>query len=173
MKLASAVARAASAPLRPLKKLHCKDITYFMVFYSPDPVPSHMAQNILDNHLHVLYFATKQRYSERDRDTLWWSVSTLNSVEPKRVVRSWLNRRGKISVTEALRSKGLDQDGRYIEGAPQKSFIGHKGNLRGSFHMQMKQEMVSAKFEDVRKQAGLAVDLLIQACAKEWSKVWL
>lgn len=96
---------------------------------------------------------------ERDKNTLWWNVYTPNNIAQKRVVRSWCNRRLRNAFKEALAARGFDKEGRSIE------WPGIQ-NLRGSVDMQSSKELITAKYDDLKHQAGLSVEAIFRIQSK-------
>ncbi|KAI9838900.1 MAG: hypothetical protein M1819_004108 [Sarea resinae] len=136
-------------------------VTIFQAQFCPEQRPALASMPMLSNPLHPLYPVVKRRYDARDPNSLWWNVYTNIAVSPKRVVRSWLNRRTKNAIVEALKVRGYDADGRSISGED----VG-TSNLRGSMNILTKLPMIVADFETVKEQAGQVIDRVQQLNAQ-------
>lgn len=134
-------------------------VTSFRVMYSPVPQPAFAARFILDDTAHVLREATQQRLAERDKNTLWWNI-TSNQLSEKRVIRSWCCRRARGAIVEALRAKGYDREGRVLPNT------GARPPLTGSLQLRGTEELITVKFSDLQKQAALLVDALVERSSR-------
>ncbi|KAL4944094.1 hypothetical protein BDV06DRAFT_188078 [Aspergillus oleicola] len=75
----------------------------------------------------------------RDRNTLWWRVSTGNLVNYKRVVRSWCARRARATFTQQLRAHGYDAEGKKLQQSDPKSALAPSKNLKGTVSIMLNQ----------------------------------
>lgn len=130
------------------------------VQWSSEYVPSHMAGSILEEPSHVHYLPTVERYRNRAREGIWWTV-TSNTLTGMRCMRSHGSRRLRIAMTEALLAKGYDKQGRLLVSS---SAGKDRVELRGSVQIHILQACIDAKWNEVQKQTGLMLDKIVDLC---------
>lgn len=157
--LSSRSLRDGLLPLRGLRPLKIPGITSFRVLHSPDPQPGYNARIILDDATHILQQATRERVVQRDKNTLWWSI-TANNLAEKKVVRSWCCRRARGALVEALEGKGYDREGRV------QPSVGDGASLSGSLQLVATDQLITVKFSELQKEAGFVVDALVNETCK-------
>ena len=161
-------------------------LTACRVSISPRHKISHSAYQILDDRSHVLYLPTRKRfrsildgrYDER-QEGLWMSF-TGNPLRMKRVVRSWATRRIKQAVTEALRTRGFDGNGRRLANSPTSTLTGSESNycltksplsqgpeaLIGTVNVQILPSSIETSFTEVQRQARVMVGKILDICGR-------
>ncbi|CAI7649996.1 unnamed protein product [Penicillium glandicola] len=83
----------------------------------------------------------------RERNTLWWRVSTSQLQQSKRVVRSWCARRVRIAVEQALKQQGFDKLGNpLVSESPLQ-----KKKLTGTMDIYIQAPCVTQDFEGIQK----------------------
>ena len=157
--LSSRSSRAALLPIRRLRPLKIPGVTSFRVLHSPDPQPAHAARMILDDIAHVLHQATRQKVAQRDRNTLWWNI-TSNNLPEKKAVRAWCCRRARGALVEALKARGYDREGRV------QTDVGVRTSLCGSLQLLGTEHLITVKFSELQKEAAFVVDALVNESCK-------
>ncbi|KAA6414150.1 MAG: hypothetical protein FRX48_02512 [Lasallia pustulata] len=130
------------------------------VQWSPKYEPSYVASKILLEPGHVLSLPTLERYKKRVREGLWWYV-TSNTITSMRCMRSHGNRRLRVALTQALKAKGYDKNGRLL-GALGNQKVGVE--LRGSMDIQIFKQCIDAEWKEVQKQAELVLEKIVKLC---------
>ena len=146
----------------PLQRtfLKVRGVSICRVKWSPKYEPSYVASKILSEPGHVLSLPTLERYKERVREGLWWYV-TANTMTGMRCMRSRGNRRLRIALTQALKAKGYDKNGRLL-GALGDRKVGVE--LRGSMEVQILKQCIDAEWRKVQKQAELILEKIMELC---------
>lgn len=144
-----------------IRSFFVRGVTSFVLFYTPTYLSPLTARNILDNPGHPLYPQTKRRYDEKDKTTLWWSVHGVKSQIPTAVVRRWGEARLKQAFRLALKDRGFDAKGRRILGRGGVNVVA----LQGTVRLQVMKPIVTLSGVDVREQARLAIDKVVQLCS--------
>lgn len=159
-------------------------LTVFRVDISPKHKISQNTQKILNDRSHVLYLPTLYRaqaildgtYDESQEGLRM--VFVTNTMQKKRVVRSWARRRIDQAVTEALRTRGFDRNGRRLvdpyacksRGSdPQNSpnNITAKSApkaLIGTVNILVLSQSIETSFTEVQRQAGVVADNILKTC---------
>lgn len=103
-----------------------------------------------------------------------------NSLQRKRVVRSWARRRVQQAVTEALSTRGFDRNGRRLV-YPDASAMNKSESdsslvslnvddtpevLIGTVGVHILQDCVKASFAEVQRQAEVVVDKMVDICGR-------
>ena len=117
---------------------------------------SYSSRIFLEDQTHTLHLPIVARYDSRPRIGLWWGVTSNTMTGVKVVVRRWSSRRLRHAIREALKERGFDEDG--------KSLVG--GDLTGTLEVDTREGIVKARFEDVKREAGLAIDYVEKLCRK-------
>ncbi|KAF2466004.1 uncharacterized protein BDR25DRAFT_175405, partial [Lindgomyces ingoldianus] len=126
-------------------------------------------QPIVDSSHHPLHIIRKRIQGERSRSGLWWHVTVGNNSSKTKVVRSWLRRRLIVAFIEELKSRGFDRDGKFVDtkdNAPHREVFrellerGQIPELKGSLKLHAQAPLVTAKFEDVKREAAKLVEAL-------------
>lgn len=140
----------------PLIKL--PGVTLYRAAYTRKHLPLFAADAILKDPIHPLFPQTQQRYNARSRATLWWNVtSNTTSANPKRVVKSWNNRRLRRAVVEGLEANGLDAEGRVVG----EQVEGLRSGLSGTFILYARSAALTADFQELRMQIGLVLQEIL------------
>lgn len=148
--------RAIAAPLfsqtvrLPFSKI--AGINTFGVMYSRKCVPFFWSSAALNDRRKVTYEQMQDRFQARlaqGSEVLWWNVSS-NTVVAKKVVRSWLSRRLRVAMRNALKSKGLDEHGRATQAGATP--------IAGTLQLHALGPLVMAKMVDVQREAERVVD---------------
>ena len=144
------------------------------------------ARRILDDRSHVLYVPTRKRYAAildghyDERQEGLRLVITANTMQKKRVVRSWAKRRIVQAVTEALRMKGFGTNGRRLvdrgpntprvsesNGSQNKKMQDHAPEaLIGTVEVHVLPKSIETKFAEVQRQIGMMVDQILKKCGR-------
>lgn len=104
-----------------------------------------------------------------------------NSLQKKRVVRSWATRRIDQAVTGALRIRGFDRNGRKLvdsdaitlktsesNGSPVSLSTEHSPEaLVGTVEVHILPNIVGKSYTEVQRQAGVMVDKILQICGRK------
>ena len=124
--------------------------------YSPVYHPFYVSKVVLDDKTHPFYLPTAARWDARPRVGLWWHATGNTMLGKKAVVRRWCGRRLKNAFREALEERGFDEDGKGLFG----------GALTGCLEMDTKEGIVKAKFEEVKREAGMVVEHVMKMCQR-------
>ncbi|KAL4793981.1 hypothetical protein BDV19DRAFT_365721 [Aspergillus venezuelensis] len=103
----------------------------------------------------------------RDRNTLWWRVTTGNLANYKRVVRSWCARRARVIFTQQLKAHGYDAEGKKLPKSDPKSALARSKNLRGTVSIMLNQSSLGG--DGVAWQ--MAMKDLVEAVVKKQETV--
>ena len=79
--------------------------------FNPQHTLPPVARRYLNSPVHPIRPKIAHMWNNRDRNTLWWRVSTSQLQSFKRVVRSWCARRTRIAFKEALKHHSFDSLG--------------------------------------------------------------
>ncbi|GAE00229.1 conserved hypothetical protein [Paecilomyces variotii No. 5] len=143
----------------------------FHLRWSQKTVVPPVAARYLGAQSHPIRPKIAHMYANRDPDTLWWRVQT-NSLDHKRVVRSWCARRVRNAFRKALRDRGYDGEGRRISqstDAVEPSSQPEPG-LKGSVEIVVRPESIKEKFTEVLKESSSLVDTVVQLYNQRNSK---
>ena len=144
------------------------------------------ARRILDDQSHVLYVPTRKRYAAvldghyDERQEGLWLVITANTMQKKRVVRSWAKRRIVQAVAGALRMRGFRTNGkRLVDPSPNTPRVSESNSsqnkkmqdqapeaLIGTVEVQVLPESIETKFAEVQRQIGMMVDQIVKKCGR-------
>ena len=145
---------------------------------------SHVTQHILSDRSHVLYLPTRKRFQaildgryDQRQEGLWLQIIG-NSLQKKRVVRSWATRRIDQAVTGALRMRGFDRNGRKLVDSDASTLKTSEstGNpviltkehspeaLVGTVEVHILQNIVGKSYTEVERQAGVMADKILEIC---------
>lgn len=151
---------------------------------SPQHKISYNAHKILSDRSHVLYLPTRNRFQavldgryDQRQEGLWLEIIG-NSLQRKRVVRSWATRRVDQAVTGALRMRGFDRNGKRLRdpdaSTPKRSesncspvnlITGYTPEaLVGTAEVHILQNIVETSYTEVQRQAGMMVDKILKIC---------
>ena len=102
-----------------------------------------------------------------------------NSLQRKRVVRSWARRRVQQAVTEALKIRGFEKNGRRLVGpdsSTNKSELDSSPvgltvqntpeTLIGTVSVHILQDCIKASFNEVQRQAEVMADKIVDICGR-------
>ncbi|KAF2201347.1 hypothetical protein GQ43DRAFT_349635, partial [Delitschia confertaspora ATCC 74209] len=135
--------------------------------------------NIVNDRTHPLHIAGLRKRRDRPKEGLWWIVSVGSATSKARVVRSWLRRRLRNAFIEELKNRGFDENGKGIVmsrraqgeggGAVMEEVDKAQGmrELRGSLRLHAISPLITAKFEDVKKETAFVVNALVSALEAE------
>ena len=104
----------------------------------------------------------------------------VNPIQKKRVVRSWARRRIIQAVTEALRVRGFDGNGRRLIDSEGSTPKGSKLNGRpidlttkstpealiGTANVYVLPDSIKTSFTEVQRQAGVVADKVLETCGR-------
>ena len=104
----------------------------------------------------------------------------VNTIHKKRVVRSWAGRRIGQAVTEALRVRGFDGNGRRLMDSEGSTLKGSKVNgspldlttkstpeaLIGTANVYVLPDSIKTRFTEVQRQAGMVADRVLKTCGR-------
>ena len=146
----------------------------------------HIAAQILNDRSSVLYMPTRKRFEaildgnyDECRERLWLEI-TANTMQKKKVIRSWAKRRIEQAVTEALRTRGFGTDGkRLVDRSP---YTPRGSESKGSQNIQMRDHApealvgtvavqvlpnsIETNFAEVQRQIGGMVDQILKKCGR-------
>ncbi|KAK2761632.1 hypothetical protein FQN54_001460 [Arachnomyces sp. PD_36] len=149
----------------------------FAVRYNPLNVPPPIALRYLTKRNNPIYPKIAHMYQTRDPNTLWWSVSSIDMLSEKKVVRSWCCRRVREAFREALERKGFDREGRRVVPDADEGTIIAVKDQKGTLILNPRPEMKKASYEEIQELADKALDLLVNTTfkvpanrAKPWTK---
>ena len=162
-----------------------RSLTMCRLEISPKHKIPYNAKYILSDRSHVLYLPTRKRfqailhgrYDERQGLNLAFII---NTIQKKRVVRSWARRRIGQAVTEALRVRGFDGNGRRLidpEGNTLKvsRLSGNPIDLTtkstpealiGTANVYILPDSIKTSFTEVQRQAGVVADKVLETCGR-------
>lgn len=151
---------------------------------SPQHKISYNAHKILSDRSHVLYLPTRKRFQavldgryDQRQEGLWLEFIG-NSLQRKRVVRSWATRRIDQAVTGALRTRGFDRNGKRLRNSDASTLKRSEANgspvnlttdyapeaLVGTVEVHILQTVVETSYTEVQRQAGMMVDKILKIC---------
>ena len=162
-----------------------RPLTVCRIEISPKHKIPYNAKYILNDRSHVLYLPTRKRfqaildgrYDERQGLNI---ALIINPIKKKRVVRSWARRRIGQAVTEALRLRGFDGNGRRLTDSEGSTLKGSKSNrspielttkptpeaLIGTANVYVLPDSIKTSFIEVQRQAGVVADKILQTCGR-------
>lgn len=163
-----------------------RSLTVCRVDISPKHKIPFITYMIIKDQSHVLYLPARKRvqavlngrYDER-QEGLWMEFIS-NSMQEKRVVRSWARRRLDQAVTADLRTRGFGRDGRRVVGSDVSTMKGSKWNtspvdltvehapeaLIGTVNIHVLHKCIETSFTEVQRQATLVVDKILEICGR-------
>ena len=161
-------------------------LTVCRVEISPKHKISYTTKQILNDRSHVLYLPTQKRfqaiqdgrYDERREGLKMGFI--INTMQKKRVVRSWARRRIGQAVTEALRLRGFDRYGRKLVDSNTSGIKGLDLNsssidlttrsapevLIGTVNVHVLPDSIETRFTEVQRQAGVVADRVLETCGR-------
>lgn len=144
------------------------------------------ALKIFNDRSHVLHLPIRKRfqpildrrYDERQEGLRMDFIS--NSMQKKKVVRSWARRRINRAVTEALKARGYDRYGRRLVDPNVSTIKGSQYNNRpiqstvqsapealiGTVDIHVLPDSIKTTFTEVQRQAGVVVDEILKTCGR-------
>lgn len=93
-------------------------------------------------------------------DRLNWLINISASTAPKKVVRSWMKRRFRNAIEQALRARNLDWEGQPLEG--RLGSLATADSPRGYFILFLQKKSVTATWELVKREADILVTAVIR-----------
>lgn len=150
-----------------LSQLKC---TNFSVSYAPE-YKYLVSSRITTDRNHPLHIQAVRNHREKEREGLWWVISVTTISAKKSTVRNWLKRRLREAFREELKSRGYKRNGFAItkgndaakEANQEKAIAQGPPVLTGSLRLNVNPTLLTAKFVDVKREAGSVVDVLIHA----------
>lgn len=133
--------------------------------YLPKHIISPVALRYLASPINPIRFKIKHLYDNRDRNILWWKVSTQHLTQHKRVIRSWCARRVRLAFRCALKERGFDAEGRRRGPNIDESAGISKGenvNLVGSVDIFIRPRCVHEDYPTLQAEMNTLVDSFIQ-----------
>lgn len=122
-------------------------VTRFLNFgakYYQVPRPASATKSILDTPTHPLLIKYQDKVDQRDRNSLWQTITTY-ALNEKRVVRTKASRKLRLAFREALHEYRYDEKGKPLE-------EGEKPPLIGSVEVVPFKSTALAKHEDLKKE---------------------
>ena len=136
-------------------------VTLFYMHHHPKNVlPPVAARYIGIINYHPIVPKLQHVYRNREKGTLWWSVSPAKMTGHKKVIRSWCSRRIRHAFCDALRERGFDRDGRVVVLDESGVVVGKEKGLQGTLDIRMNADLLEATYADIAEQAGFLVDHL-------------
>lgn len=133
---------------------HVRGVQSFSLRLSSRPCYSYFAERHFTDTSAPLYEVLKRKWAKRPQN-LWWNVNAgLTQCGKNKVVRSWLQRRVRKAVEEALRDRGLKVNGEWI--GEEK-----RAALKGSVLFWIGEECLRANSNVLRNEVSKAVDFII------------
>ena len=147
---------------------------------------SYIARRILRDRSHVLFLPTRNRFQHildgrynEHREGLWMNYIA-NTMQGKKIVRSWARRRIDHAVTAALRTRGFDRNGRRLVDSDAGSMRESKQNgsrldltvdhapeiLIGTVNVHVLYSSIETSFVEVQRQAEVAVAKIVKICGR-------
>lgn len=130
-------------------------------------------QYILRDNNHPLWLRYRRIDSQRRKTGLWWSTTCGTELGKKSLIRHWLGRRLRNAFSDELRIRGISENGKFLPHAKLHTDVlrvalerGEELNLTGSLRLMAGPLLMTAKYEDVRKEAGKLVDILVNGFSK-------
>ncbi|OMP84782.1 hypothetical protein BK809_0001885 [Diplodia seriata] len=125
------------------------------------------AKLIIDDPSHPRHYKLKRKYEAKDPKCLWLAPMVTMATSPKRTVRVWCVRRLRAAVREEMEARGLNELGqRMRDGKPTEG----PAAVWGTLVLNVNEKMVSARYEQVRKEAGWTADALLEAFRPQGSR---
>ncbi|KAL1639517.1 hypothetical protein SLS58_007821 [Diplodia intermedia] len=121
------------------------------------------AKMILDDPSHPRHYKLKRKYDAKDPKCLWLAPMVTMATSPKRTVRVWL----RAALREEMEARGLNElgqrmrDGKATEGP---------AAVWGTLVLNVNEKMISARYEQVRKEAGWTADALLAGFRPQGSR---
>jgi hypothetical protein len=145
-------------PASKMKLLRIQGVNCFQVFWSPYHAYSMNATRALESS-HPQYEQAKRRWETRT-DPFWWNcLISSKAGGNKRVVRNWLARRGRVTITEALKRKGYAKNGARLA---KESKVSNAKDLVGSANLLVGKQMLHTSFKDLQHQADLIIEEVVR-----------
>lgn len=120
--------------------------------------------------LHPLYETQQRKRREQLKDGLWWHATSGSDSSKSSCVRGWARRRLRTAIIEALKARGLHENGKAAQITNTDN--GHVGanegrlDLKGSLRVHALPPLVPAKFVEVKAEVDKVIDILVQATKK-------
>lgn len=144
----------------------------FTVSYTPNHV-NFFPQYILREGSHPLALRYRRIESQRRKTGLWWSSTCGSELGKKSVIRHWLGRRLRNAFSDELRIRGISDNGQFLPHAKLETDVvrvarerGKELTLTGSVRLIAGPLLMTAKYEDVRNEAGKLVEILVNGFSK-------
>jgi len=158
-------------------RLLAKHNFQFFTYYYAASHRSFIGHRLQDDTQHPLHTAQTRLFLERKKEGLWWSITVSVTLCKAKVVRTWVRRRLHTAFVEELRARGIQQDGRLVKYKP-GTIRGHEvdarildqlggASLRGTVRLHADPLVITAKYADIRLEAGAFVDALLQGLKRE------
>lgn len=140
----------------------------FKVNYAPD------YKNFILNHVatdpsHPLFETQRRRQIEKKKEGLWWHATTAADLNKSSCVRAWARRRLRNAITEELKARGYDENGKFVDVEILKTRpdlmdvlrAGKTLDLKGSLRFHVQPPLIPAKYLDVRAETAVVIEAVV------------
>ena len=144
---------------------------------TPKHEPPGQARFVLEDQNDPRHYLMCNKYRYLEQPNLnheqlgYWMIFIDSMLSRKKTVRSWARRRLQQAVCEQLRERGFDEKGLPLKGPQQLSTERSKQKhahgfrkLVGMTEIFVSDPCVTAKYEDIKEQAGSLVDKILAVC---------
>lgn len=132
----------------------------FTFKFTPKSVIPSFASRYLALRQSPIYPKIKFQCDNRDPNTLWWRVNSIQILGEKRVVRSRVTRKVRDAFVYELKARGFDDKGRRLD-SNIASTDGIHGNMRGTVTITILPGSLQGSFPAFRKEMKPKVDELM------------
>lgn len=132
----------------------------FNLKFTPKSVIPSFASRYLALRQSPIYPKIKFQCDNRDPNTLWWRVNSIQILGEKRVVRSRVTRKVRDAFLYELKARGFDAKGRRLD-SNIASTDGIRGNMRGTVTITILPSSLQGSFPAFRKEMKSKVDELV------------
>ena len=148
-----------------LKRAPGLKLSLFSCHYAPgNYLPPIATRNLLPGAHQPLAPKIRDLYKDRERETLWWSVTIyMLPSSTKRAVRSWAARRVRQAFRQALWERGFDEAGKKLVLDGAGNVVDRRKCLEGTMELRILQKLILAKYTSVMYEARRTVGFLEKA----------
>lgn len=132
----------------------------FTFKFTPKSIIPSFASRYLALRQSPIYPKIKFQCDNRDPNTLWWRVNSIQILGEKRVVRSRATRKVRDAFLYELNARGFDAKGRRLDSSI-ASTEGIRGNMRGTVTITILPSSLQGRFPEFRKEMKSKMDELI------------
>jgi hypothetical protein len=144
-------------------------VTYFPGYKAL--IPHH----VVADPSHPLHESQKRRQEARKKEGLWWYATTGVDLNKSSCVRSWARRRLRFALLDALKQRGFDQNGKFVNLEAIKDRMdlmhvlrqGKTLDLMGSLRAHVQPPLISAKYTQVCAEMGHVIESMLQVIKNE------